>query len=193
VLDVGPAELVGTVNRLKLERWIHGKIAKVAKKVVGLDHNGEQVFALKALGYDIREGDAEQFNLGEQFDVAFAGELIEHLSNPGSFLDCARQHLIDHGKLVVTTPNRYSILSIYKVLRSGQVLTYSKPIAKHVAYFDSDSLESLLVRHGFSKVETGYCQWLGASESKGLYRLLVNSLSKYRPAFLPVLVAIAEK
>ena len=193
MLDIGPAELVGTVNRHKLEHWIHGKIAKVATKVVGLDHNSEQIYALTEAGYDLREGDAEQFSLGEQFDVAFAGELIEHLSNPGKFLECVRDHLINNGKLLLTTPNRYSSLSIYKTIRSGQVPAYSKPIARHVLYFDSDSLASMLDRHGFRNIEVGYCQWIGLPESHGLYRLAVHSISKFRPAFLPVLIAIAEK
>ena len=39
VLEVGPAELVGTINRHKLDRWIHHKIAKVAKRLIGLEKN----------------------------------------------------------------------------------------------------------------------------------------------------------
>jgi len=39
VLDIGPAELVGTVNRENLDRWIHGKITKVVSSLYGLEKN----------------------------------------------------------------------------------------------------------------------------------------------------------
>ena len=37
VIEVGPAELVGTVNREKLERWIHGRVSQVASKLIGVE------------------------------------------------------------------------------------------------------------------------------------------------------------
>jgi hypothetical protein len=90
VLEIGPAELVGTVNKRKRDRWIHGRIADVAERLVGVEVSEPQVGALRAEGFDVRLGDAETFDLGEGFDVIVAGELIEHLSNPGLFLDRAR-------------------------------------------------------------------------------------------------------
>jgi SAM-dependent methyltransferase len=193
VLDIGPAELVGTVHREKLDRWIYGKIAEVAAHLVGLEKNTEQVRFLAGMGYDIREGDAEQFDLGEQFDVVVAGELIEHLSNPGRFLDCAGEHVVEGGKLLLTTPNRYGILSLYSVIRSGNVPTYHKPIAKHVVYFDSDALSSLLERYGFAHIQIDYCKWVGAPSTSRRRRWLVEFVSRYRPVLLPVLLAIAHK
>lgn len=192
VLDVGPAELVGTINREKYDRWIHRKVADVAAHVIGIEKNPEQVHALTDLGYDIREGDAENFDLGEKFDVVLAGELIEHLSNPGKFLDCARKHLVEGGRLLLTTPNRFSILEFYSIIKRGKVPTYKKPIAKHVVFFDSDALSSLLARHGFSNIEINYCKWVSNPISKRrLRRCLVEFAQRYRPALLPVLLATA--
>ncbi|MFX0195099.1 MAG: class I SAM-dependent methyltransferase [Candidatus Hodarchaeota archaeon] len=193
VLDIGPAELVGTVNREKLDRWMHRRIAEVARKVVGLEKNPEQVQVLVDMGYDIREGDAEQFDLNENFDVVIAGEVIEHLSNPGKFLASSKKHLAEAGKLLLTTPNRYSILSLYHVIRSGEVPAYQKPIAKHVAYFDSDALRSLLKRHSFGEVHIDYCKWVGVPSTNLLVKLLVELASLYRPVLLPVLLAIGCK
>jgi SAM-dependent methyltransferase len=193
VLELGPAELVGTMNRHKIDRWIHRKIAGVAEKLVGLEINREQIEALSDMGYDIREGDAEQFDLNEQFDVIIAGELIEHLSNPGKFLDCVRKQLVTDGQLVLTTPNRYSVLSLANVILSGKVPSYEKDIAKHVVYFDSDALNSLLRRHGFASIEFEYCKWVGAPSPRLLIRQLVNIVSTARPAMLPVLLASARK
>lgn len=191
VLDVGPAELVATDNVDKFDRWIHGRVAQVAESLVGIEKNSEQVQALRDQGYEIRQGDAEQFDLDERFDVVLAGELIEHLSNPGMFLNCARRHLGEGGRLVLTTPNRYSILTLLQVLRRGEVPPYRKPIAKHVVYFDASSLADLLERHGFSDIEIDYCKWVGAPSEKRRERWLLALLSRYRPALLPVLLAVA--
>lgn len=191
VLDVGPAELVGTVNRHKMDRWLHGRIAGVASQVVGLEREPEQVEALCELGYDIRLGDAEAFALDERFDVVFAGELIEHLTNPGRFLECARDHLEEGGRLVLTTPNRFSILAFYRLLRTGEVPRYEKELAPHVAYFDSDALSSLLGRHGYSEIEIGYVRWVGPPSRGPASRLLTSLAARFRPAMLPTLVATA--
>lgn len=191
VLEIGPAELVGTVNRQKRERWIHGRIAEAANRLVGIEISEEQAEALRAEGYDIRVGDAQTFDVGEAFDVIVAGELIEHLSNPGLFLDRALSHLRPGGVLALTTPNRYSAQSIRAVVRSGVHPPYRKPIAKHVVYFDGDSLPALLERHGFHDVTVCYCKWVGAESSSWRERTFVELVSRFRPTMLSTLLAKA--
>jgi SAM-dependent methyltransferase len=184
VLDVGPAELVGTVHRFKEERWLHKRIASVTTKVVGLEINTEQMRALRDMGYDIRLGDAESFDLGETFDVVVAGELIEHLSNPGKFIECARRHLGPNGVLLLTTPNRFGALAFLKVLRRNRVPSYDKPIDKHVLYFDEDSIKSLLTRHGYSDIVVAYYETVGGPAKDFKTRLLNAFLRRYRPVLL---------
>lgn len=193
IVDIGPAELVGSINRYKLEHWIHGYIADVSKHVVGLEINSDQVHILRGMGYNIIFGNAESFALKSEFDVVMAGEVIEHLSNPGRFVECARDHLIKGGKLLITTPNRYSVVTFGSVIKSGNVPAYRKKIAKHVAYYDSDALSSLLERHGFRNVEVDYCKWVGKASLRMRERLTLEFAFRYRPVVMPVLVAIAEK
>ena len=192
VLDIGPAELIGTVHRFKEARWLHGKIASVATEVIGLEINEEQVDALRDMGYDIRLGDAESFYLGETFDVVVAGELIEHLSNPGKFLECARRHLRPNGVLLLTTPNRFSALAFLKVLRRNQVPSYDKPIAKHVIYFDEDSDKNLLTRYGFSDIIIAYYEAVGDPPKDFRTQLLNAFLRRYRPVLLSGLLVSAR-
>lgn len=193
VLDIGPAELVGSINSAKADRWLFGRMAKVTASLDGLEQSEVQVKALSEQGYNIRQGDAEDFNLGRQFEVITAGEVIEHLSNPGRFLDCARQHLVQGGRLVLTTPNRYSVVYLFYLLRTGRVPRYEKPIAKHVLYFDSDALHSLLERHGYTNIDIGYCKWVGLPSKKRYTLWLMDLIRRFRPDFLPVLVATAQK
>lgn len=192
VLEIGPAELVGTVNLNKEDRWLHKRIATIAARVVGLEINEEQVQILSLRGYDIRLGDAEDFDLGEQFDVIVAGELIEHLSNPGQFLECARRHLRPGGILLLTTPNRFSALEFLKVVRRNQVTAYEKPIAKHVLFFDEDAIKSLLVRHGFSDVSVDYYESVGAPPEGYKIRFVNALLRRFRPILLSGLLVSAR-
>lgn len=191
VLEIGPAELVGTVNKDKYERWIHRRISEKAKSLIGLEKNYEQVKALNDLGFNIIEGNAENFHFKEKFDVIIAGELIEHLSNPGLFLDCAKENLKENGKLVLTTPNRYGILSIIGVLKNNEVPKYEKNIAKHVLYFDEDALNSLLIRHGFREIEFGYCKWVGKEINDWKIKFAIKFTEKIRHTMLPVLLTVA--
>lgn len=191
VLDVGPAELVGTAHKHKEERWLHKKMASVAAEVIGLEINEEQARALRNMGYDIRLGDAESFDLSETFDVIVAGELIEHLSNPGEFLKCTRRHLRPNGILLLTTPNRFGGLAFLKVLRRNRVSSYNKPIAKHVIYFDEDSIKSLLTRYGFSDIVITYYEAVGDLPKDRKTRLLNAFLRRYRPVLLSGLLVSA--
>lgn len=191
VLDIGPAELVGTVNEQKRERWLHGRIAEVARRLVSIEASEEQVEVFRAEGFDMRLGNAETFDLGETFDVIVAGELIEHLSNPGMFLERVRRHLRPGGVLALTTPNRYGAQSIFAVLRTGVHPPYRKPLAKHVVYFDSDSLSALLERHGFGNVVVSYCKWVGAESSSWPRRRFVDVISRFRPTMLSTMMATA--
>src|SRR5207249_3561087 len=89
---------------------------------------------------------AEEFQLTERFDTIVAGELIEHLANPGRFLDCARQHLADGGRVVLSTPYpfslHYMLYAFYKYPKTCQ-----NP--EHACWFCPQTMKVLGERHGF--------------------------------------------
>ena len=192
VLEIGPAELVGTTNRNKLERWPHQIIKDLAKSLSGLEKNLQQVRALQEQGYNIFPGDAENFDLGRRYDVIFAGEVIEHLSNPGQFLQCACKHLHPGGILLITTPNRFSMRALKSVILENKVQKYRQPIDGHTAYYDIRSLEHLLEREGFLIKELGYYLWFEDSKGgNGLTNLVYSFLKRFRCHLLPGIVATA--
>src|SRR5205823_4535541 len=63
--------------------WLHGKLAAVAKQIIGLDVNVEGVEASNQAGYEAYAVDLGEPSAIEQLpiqgEVVIAGELIEHI------------------------------------------------------------------------------------------------------------------
>jgi 2-polyprenyl-3-methyl-5-hydroxy-6-metoxy-1,4-benzoquinol methylase len=76
-------------------------------KLSGLEYDDRLVAQTNAqLGSPIcRQGNAETFNLGTQFDIVTSFQVIEHLYNPEAFIINCRKHLKPDGVLLITTPN----------------------------------------------------------------------------------------
>ena len=141
ILDIGC--LQHNIDKTNSANWLHGKLCENFKNVVGIDIS-EDVLKLRKFGYTVYRANAENFNLDKKFDTIVAGELIEHLSNPGNFLECAKRHLKKGGILILTTPNpfwiEYWIRKIFGKLKVNE---------EHTAWFDLTVLRQLVSRHGF--------------------------------------------
>lgn len=151
VLDVGPCGFTWKPDPEWIRReWIHAIIKENAKSVLGIDISKKGIEWARRFGYnDIIYGNAENFSLGRKFDVIFAGELIEHLSNPGLFLRCAKKHLRKGGKLVLTTPNA----------RHPQRWMRDKAMSpNHLQLYTMQILKQLLQANGFGKIKEFYLE-----------------------------------
>ena len=149
VLDVG---CCGKTIYEKKPDLVHFKISEVAKSVKGLDNRKECVKRFKEFGYDVTVGDACNFNMNEKYDAIFAGELLEHIPNPGNFLVCAKRHLKRGGKIIITAPNGFYIGNIILIL-----LKRMPDVDKeHVIMFDEFTLRNLLKMHGFETEKVEY-------------------------------------
>lgn len=134
--------------------WLHGHIKEKAKKVVGLDYYKKGVEYFKGSEFDIRYGDAQNFSFNEKFDVVTAGDLIEHLPNPGKFLECVSDNLSKEGLLVLSTPNPWC----WKYVVNFIVKRNSDRInPEHICWFCNTTLKLLLNRYGFEIVKLEYC------------------------------------
>ena len=147
VLDIGcvqhDAEMEADPN------WLHQHLYSHADEVLGIDILEDELAELVDAGYQVTYGDAENFALAQRFDTIVAGELIEHLSDPGAFLDCCRTHLEDDGKLILTTPNVWGIAYLKRLVFPGEVHCNEE----HTCWYDRRTLRQLLERHGFDVVE----------------------------------------
>src|SRR5204862_5621770 len=96
------------------------------KDTLGIDIDAEGVEVLKGLGYQAAVGNVETMDLGKQFDTIVAGELIEHLENPGLFLRNMRRHMKTNGTLIISTPNPFYQGQSWKILRYGRPMVHEE-------------------------------------------------------------------
>jgi 2-polyprenyl-3-methyl-5-hydroxy-6-metoxy-1,4-benzoquinol methylase len=94
------------------EDWLHGRLVTAFPNTAGIDISAANLQTLATLGYHrLHHQSAESMQLPDRFDTIVAGELIEHLSNPGLFLERACAHLKPGGQLIVTTPSPFALLN----------------------------------------------------------------------------------
>ena len=106
VLDLGCVQ--HSLEKATRDDWLHGILSQYAGCILGVDILEKEVEKIKKMGYNVVCADVEKMDLPEKdFDVIVAGELIEHLANPGLFLENCRKHLKDGG-LHYTKPFLFS-------------------------------------------------------------------------------------
>jgi SAM-dependent methyltransferase len=133
---------------------LHAELAKVAKDLYGFDYDQEGIDVLASRGFDhLYRADLEKLgdvDLDETFDVIIAGEMIEHLNNPGLFLNGIKRFMGPDTQLVVTTINAYGGMRflVYGLRGNGGALEPVHP--DHIAYYSYSTLKLLLDRHGFA-------------------------------------------
>lgn len=157
VLHLGAADWPFTAEQHREGRLLHTRIRSVAARVVGIDLSDAGVRYLRGLGYDdVLVGDVERIDelrLGRRFDVIVAGEILEHLSNPGLFLGGLHTVAHDDARLVVTAPNAFSLKSFLRALFRTELVH-----GDHVAYLSAATVRHLCARYGFELEQTAYYQ-----------------------------------
>lgn len=152
VLHLGCTNFPYTAPALASGSLLHARLLSVASRVVGLDADRDGLAELSRLGIsDLHVADLERLDdvaLDETFDVIVAGEIIEHLANPGLFLTGVRRFMRPTSQLIVTTVNAYCGLrfALYAVRGRGGVQEPVHP--DHVAYYSQATLRRLLEQHG---------------------------------------------
>ena len=147
---------IGCVNHNPLnyqsKYWLHKLLHKYSKNVLGLDLSKEGVEYLNSIGYNVIHEDAENFDLNKTFDVIVAGDIIEHLNNPGEFLESCKRHMDKNSKLLITTPNPWYWKCFLKVFLFG----FYETNAEHTCWFDPITLEQLLTRYNLKMLNFEY-------------------------------------
>jgi SAM-dependent methyltransferase len=152
VLHLGCTNYPYTEVSLANEMLLHSRIDAVSTRLVGIDNDREGIELLKGkVGGEIFLADLEHLEdleFSDVLNVIIAGEIIEHLNNPGLFLNGVKRFMSPESTLVLTTINAYSAMRFlyYGVRGRGGVAEPVHP--DHVAYYSYSTLKLLLERHG---------------------------------------------
>lgn len=148
VLHLGCTDWPFTERKMASGALLHAKINQVATSVVGVDADQEGVKFFQQHGFP--ETYCENVERLEHpgivphaYDIIVAGEIIEHLENPGTFLRSVQKLMTDKTELLVTTINAYCWFRfLYYLL--GKEMVHED----HNYYFSPAVLRRLLTRCG---------------------------------------------
>lgn len=194
VLHLGCADAEILDSRLASDELLHSRLCEHAASVAGLDIDETALAALRHTGFsDLHTGSVESLGdvatlEGRVFQVLIAGELIEHLRNPGQFLDGVARFLTPDGVLVITTPNGLRIGNLIPTLVGVEVVH-----PNHVTCFTPATLTRLLEVSGFEVTDIrmyrspshvkiargGIVERLGRLVYAGLDAILTNPLAQH--------------
>lgn len=162
VLDVGV--VAHAIEYVDSSEWMHGKIRRWAREVVGVDILESEVEELRRRGLDVRAVDAtSDVDLGQRFERVVMGDLIEHVSDPVALLRFGARHLVPGGRILATTPNPFYFAWLYDSLRHGVHVAN----AEHVAWIGPTNALEIARRAGvvfaeYRLIQTPFAQGAGA-------------------------------
>lgn len=142
---------------------MHDAILEVAKKCYGIDiieKSEDNYFRV-----DLDTADALPDLPG--LEVVIAGEVLEHLSNAGHFLDLLKPY---HCPIVLTTPNAFAEVGAIHVRKGIEHVN-----KEHVSYYSFQTLSVLVKRHGYKILD--WCWYNGKPDRPQLAEGLVCLIS----------------
>lgn len=198
VLHLGCTNYPYTKESLENNALLHFEIEKVAREVYGFDFDQKGIDILEESGVkNLFRADLEKLGevaLAETFDVIIAGEIIEHLSNPGLFLKGIQQFMNDRTNLIITTINAYCAMRFFIYGLRGRGGANEPVHPDHVAYYSYKTLRLIIERENL-KVEKFLFYDLGVEhrEFNRWYLNIFNDVSvKISPQLSDGVIAICS-
>lgn len=127
---------------------LHQAIAEVAGHLIGVD-----IQAPSGTDCNIWQIDLDRCPEGlplREYDLIVAGEILEHLGNPGNLL-MALKKLFPTTMLIITVPNAFSEIAMQWVKRG-----YENVNREHTVWFSWKTLTELVTRCGYTVLNWGW-------------------------------------
>lgn len=127
---------------------LHQALSAVAAHVIGVDIQAPQVTNCNIWQADL---DARPEGLPlREYDLIIAGEILEHLGNPGNLLQALRK-LFPNTMLIITVPNAFSAVGLEWVKRG-----YENVNKEHTCFYSWHTLTELVTRYGYTVRNFGW-------------------------------------
>lgn len=198
VLHLGCTNWPYTEDAISKNMLLHLELEKISESIYGFDFDQHGLDMLQSAGSsNLYQADLERLEevpLDEKFDVIIAGEIIEHLSNPGRFLSGIQRFMDCKTTLVITTVNAYCALRFAQYGLRGRRGEKEPVHPDHVGYYSFRTLTLLLERHGL-RTDAFHFYDVGVEHRPYLpwYYRLVNDVSvKLFPHLSDGVIAVAS-
>lgn len=189
VLDLGCVDARPDGQKKYQTTGLHYFLSNKAARTVGVDMDAEGVEMLNKEGYEVFFGNVENICLNETFDCIVAGEIIEHLSNPGLFLENMKKHMDRDSFIIITAPSAFSIVNFSRILRKNTIKVHKQ----HTCWFDPITISQLLTRHSFVIKEMYFANKSKWYESRNLFKpkyAIPRLFCNFRSYFSGVVVVV---
>ena len=151
VLHVGCTDHKELID-IKIEQhsFLHLKLAEYAKVLHGIDINKGAIDYLRTrynitnIFYSDLTRDLLPDSLLTAYDIILIPEVVEHISDLGSFLRAIKKFMSSESRLIIGTPNAFKLHNFFTVLKG-----YEEANPDHKIYFSQSTLKSLLEDLGF--------------------------------------------
>lgn len=157
VLHLGCTNYPYTKEAIESDMLLHFELEKIASDLYGFDFDQKGIDILQNAGAkNLFQADLEKLDvvpLEETFDVIVAGEMIEHLSNPGLFLKGIKRFMNPQTSLLITTINAYCGMRYWLYGLRGKGGKNEPVHQDHVAYYSYSTLGLLINRANLSVKE----------------------------------------
>lgn len=198
VLHLGCTNYPYTEKSLAEGMLVHSWLRDVSKELHGIDSDSLGLKILETNGFEnLFLADLENLDsldIDAEFDVIVAGEIIEHLNNPGLFLSGIQRFMRQNTRLLITTVNAYCATRFALYARKSD-RGISEPVhPDHVAYYSYSTLSLLIKRHEL-KIEK-FCYYDIGTEHRPFNKWFVNLFNdicvKVRPQVADGLIAVCR-
>lgn len=175
VLHVGCTDWPLTGERVERGELLHSELCKVSSRCVGVDLDSEGIAKLRELmpSHEFHVENAETLAdskelAGSQWDFIVAGDVVEHMNNPGLFFQSAAKLLKPDGTLIVTVPSAFSAKRFFWLLFTGSEQVHPD----HTGYFSESTLVRIGERNGFRVSAIHGFQWLNPTLKNKISNLM---------------------
>lgn len=151
VLHLGCTNYPYTEQAIEGDMLLHFELQGLTSELYGFDDDQRGLDILGDHGstnlFRVDLEKLEEIGLDMKFDVIVAGEMIEHLNNPGLFLTGIKRFMSPETKLLLTTINAYCGMRFVLYGLKGKRGRAEPVHPDHVAYYSYSTLNLLLKRH----------------------------------------------
>jgi len=122
-------------------------LSKRGANCFGIDINPREFDGIKTIQADLNNGIPD---IGVEFDIIFAGEIIEHIFDESRFVRECRRVLKPEGILIMTTPNLVNLYNRFFMFFGAMPSNAHAADPFHYHVYNRETFQNLIKKEGFT-------------------------------------------